>query len=163
MTNRQRLTATPFAPLTQEYVTCRESVYNAVISSVGVTSGNLSLLFPVIIFAILLVIGSYQQCSGQRWPKGYHQSDKSDLLDRFATLLLLLRDGKLESSGNMQMAAMAKELQLLSNQLVKQYEPLVPVEQAAAASESMDLEDQQVEMHYGQYASVPSVAVVAEE
>lgn len=126
--NWQKLADVPFAPLTQEYAVCRESMYNAVINSVGVTAGNISLLTPLIILLVLTIAASWQYCRGA-WPKGYHQSDKGDILDQLATLLLLLRDHKLHTDGSnsvpvrqLQISRISKELHLLSRQLVKQYD-----------------------------------------
>lgn len=129
--NWQQLVDVPFAPLTQEYVVCRESVSNAVINSVGVTAGNISFLTPVIIVFFLVLAGAYQCCSGYAWPKGYHQTDKDDILDQLATLLLLLRDDKLrahedddseKSLKQLQISRISRELHLLNRQLVKQYD-----------------------------------------
>lgn len=126
---RQKLIDTPFSPLTQDYVICRRSLSNAVINSVGVTSGNISLLYPFVVLFFLVLVAFYQKCSGTVWPKGYHQNDKDEILDNFATILLLLRDQKLHANSSdknqlkqLQIARLAKELHALSNQLAKQYE-----------------------------------------
>lgn len=98
------------------------------INSVGVTSGTISLLYPVVIMVFLLLVAWYQKCCGRTWPKGYHQNDKDQVIDNLATLLLLFRDHKLtDSSGKhhvkqLQITRLAKELHVLSNQLVKQYQ-----------------------------------------
>lgn len=121
----------PFSTLTEDYVVCRETLYNALINSVGVSSGNLSLLTPLIVLFFVMLVSGYQRCVGKRWPQGYHPDQKDEVLDEFATILLLLRDNKLENPylasssqevHKLQISRLSKELRLLSKQVAKQYE-----------------------------------------
>eukprot|EP00981_Chlorochromonas_danica_P013749 scaffold6829_cov162-Ochromonas_danica.AAC.5 len=109
----------------------RLTLYNSVINSVGVASGNLSLLTPFVVIFFLLIAGVYQRCTGNRWPQGYHPEQKQEILDDLATILLLVRDNRLgtatadttsEVVQKLHLTKISKELTALSRQLVKQYE-----------------------------------------
>eukprot|EP00981_Chlorochromonas_danica_P005818 scaffold1192_cov179-Ochromonas_danica.AAC.13 len=78
-----------------------------------------------------MLVSGYQRCVGKRWPQGYHPDQKDEVLDEFATILLLLRDNKLENPylasssqevHKLQISRLSKELRLLSKQVAKQYE-----------------------------------------
>lgn len=52
----QRLRDTPFAPLTNAFVICRNDKFQALLDSIGTSSGLISFFFP---FAVLLVAGFF--------------------------------------------------------------------------------------------------------
>ncbi|RYG66181.1 hypothetical protein EON64_10345, partial [archaeon] len=130
---RQQLIDTPFAPLDQEYLVCRNSIQNTLINSVGVSVSNTQLVTPFAILFVLLLILSYQKCCGVYVPRGYNKNDKEQIIDDLAVLLLLAKDHKLkmENDSNSKMvrnlltSRLMRELVLLQAQLASQYEPSV--------------------------------------
>jgi hypothetical protein len=169
----QKLIETPFAPLDQEYVVCRATTQNALINSVGVSASNLGILAPITVLLVLGCVYAYQRCTGRYVPRGYTQANKDEVLDQLAVLLLLVKNGKLQEQkqasipGEQRLIALqfAKELQVLSRQLTKQYQPktrgehrpsiITANDQKGKGTEQLGPDEQEVvEMHYGHYELV---------
>jgi hypothetical protein len=160
-----------------------------------VCSGNLGLLTPFIALFFSLMIFLYQRCFNTRLPRGYAQAEKDDVLNQLAVLLLLAKDGKLQDPNNkqkMQVLRIAKELEVLSRQLSKQYEHddkkkrkrrmrwkglkkdnthrKDSISNANTTSSNITSNgegdsdsEQDVEMHYGHYELLPAKAFAEEQ
>jgi hypothetical protein len=92
---RDRLIEQPYAPLTQQYQTCRNDPTTAFLNQAGVSAGNVSLLSPFGVLLVLALLGAYQFCTGAVIPRAYSRQEKDAALDALAVALLLVRDRRL--------------------------------------------------------------------
>lgn len=104
-TLRDHLIEQPYAPLTQQYQTCRNNPTTAFFNQAGVSAGNVSLLSPLGVLLVLALLGVYQFLSGTAIPRAYSREERDAALDALAVALLLVRDrrlgqGKPEGSGH---------------------------------------------------------------
>lgn len=91
--NREELIDTPFAPLTQDYQKCHEQKSTVILSQAGSTVGNVSILAPFCIAAILVCVYYAQVCGLASIKKTYTNAEKEEALQDLALKLLLVRDG----------------------------------------------------------------------
>lgn len=87
-----QLVDVPFAPLTQQYQTCRNDPFTAFVNQAGVSAGNVGLLTPAGVLLVLLLLAAYQRFTGRAIPKTYSASEKESALNALAVALLLIRD-----------------------------------------------------------------------
>ena len=93
--HRNKLIATPFAPLTQQYQTCRNNPATVFFNQAGVSAGNVSILSPAGVLLVLALLGLYQWCTGRYIPKAYSRGEKDAALSALAEALLLVRDRRI--------------------------------------------------------------------
>lgn len=62
---RASLVQTPFAPLTQGYQTCRADPFTTFVTQAGASAGNVTLLSPAGVLAVLCILALYQMCTGR--------------------------------------------------------------------------------------------------
>ena len=89
---RQKLIEQPFAPLNQDYQKCHSEYSTVVINQAGSSVGNLSILAPLCIAAILVAVYVAQLCGAVHIKKTYTNAEKDQALEDLALKLLLTRD-----------------------------------------------------------------------
>jgi uncharacterized membrane protein len=90
----ENLINSPFTSLTQDYESCRYSPSKVFFTMMGSSFGALQLLIPFCVILLITLLYLYQCCCGVDIPRGYSSTEKSDILDGWAIILLLLKDQK---------------------------------------------------------------------
>lgn len=91
----QKLIDNPPVQFTQTYYECYETTSSALLTSLGVASGNSQLFIPIVMVAILPLIYAILVCIRQVPPKEeYQKIEKAQVMDILSLVLLRMRDGK---------------------------------------------------------------------
>ena len=90
----------PFTSLTEVYFECVNSLYNTIINSMGIASGNFQLFLPPFIGLCLIIAKIFMKYFGVA-ERPYGQGERDDILNSFALQLLLYRDKKMGNSDNL--------------------------------------------------------------
>lgn len=94
-TGWNNLLAAPPTQLTQAYYKCTETPSSALFNAVGIASGNVSTVIPIVVIFLLPVMYLFLQAIGQVPPKvEYTKEELQDSLEALALQLLRMRDGK---------------------------------------------------------------------
>lgn len=96
---RRQLVEVPFAPLTQQYQTCRNDPFTAFVNQAGVSAGNVGLLSPAGVLLVLCLLAAYQHFTGRVIPRTYSSAEKESALNALAVALLLIRDQRVRVRG----------------------------------------------------------------
>jgi len=91
----EKLAASPPAALTQDYYKCTAGVYSSVFNAVGIASGNVATVIPIVVLLVLPFFYFFLQAIGQVPPKiEYTKEELQDSLNALALQLLRMRDKK---------------------------------------------------------------------
>lgn len=127
-TSRARLVSTPPTPLSEPYYECqkyaRSTIYEEFSSAVGIVI-PLRLLMVVCLAFVLFGMATRDERRGENHTHTF--KDKQRALDFFAHVLLLIRDGRVDTSGNKKydvetLSRLQHELHLLGDDVPKFFE-----------------------------------------
>jgi hypothetical protein len=91
----ENLASTHPAQLSQEYYKCTQGVYSSMFNAVGIASGNVATVIPIVVVMILPMFYFFLRVIGQVPPKvEYTKDELQDSLDVLALHLLRMRDRK---------------------------------------------------------------------
>jgi hypothetical protein len=90
--NWQKLIASPFAPLLQEYQKCYNPPTSVFLTEFGVSLSNIGAITPFCVLFFLGCIYLYQKLTGDVIPQAYNKNERDEVLNAFAISLLLGRD-----------------------------------------------------------------------
>ena len=90
----------PVARLTEVYYECISNLFNSIINSMGIASGNFQLFLPPFIGICILIAKFVMKYFGIT-ERPYGQGERDDILDSLALQLLLYRDKKMPNSDSL--------------------------------------------------------------
>jgi hypothetical protein len=103
--------------LTENYYECYDNEFTATFDSVGIAAGNVGLMLPFIVLALLPIIFLYLKSIGYTPPKiEYKKSEVEDYMFELGVQLLRARDGKTRgwTKRNKNLAEIAESLAVTS-------------------------------------------------
>ena len=91
----QKLVDTPPASLTMPYYNCRQSPTSVLSAAVGIGSGNMGAVIPVVFLCIINLYYLVKSSAGKKKDKRtYDRSERDDALQGLAVQLLMTRDNR---------------------------------------------------------------------
>lgn len=93
---RSRFRSTPYAPLVQRYVECKDTFFNVFTDQTGIAIGNAQLITPIFTVLLILIVMFLNRGYGFGEPETYTKNDKADAVDALAVAMLLTKEGLLQ-------------------------------------------------------------------
>jgi hypothetical protein len=91
-----RMVATPPTPVVENYVQCTLTPTNSFMNAVGIASGNVSAMIPVVLFVLLPAVYIWLSITGNVKQKAEYEETETDAtLKLLALQILRIRDNKL--------------------------------------------------------------------
>lgn len=87
----------PFAELVQAYMTCLDPVRTMLLNNLGISTGNVGCLLPIGVAFLLVCVHIYSHFTDKKVFFDYSAVKVKGVLEQLALLLLLHKEGKLES------------------------------------------------------------------
>lgn len=90
----QRLVDTPPAALEQSYYDCKQSKVTVLTSAIGIASGNMGAVIPLVFMCFINLYYLYLSSQGKKDKRTYSKEERDEALQGLAVQLLMTRDNR---------------------------------------------------------------------